>query len=241
MLFGKRIGFIVIATTIAGCSAQGVSRNATDYSLGSAPVYAQSSVATDPASISREADQLVEKTSEMVRSATLKGAGLGAALGCGLSTLSGSTNCIQAAVVGGAVGGVIGHARGKAAVEKRIEIVAPKALMPKLSEAKKTSAALQSSLAALLAQQETERAELAQALKNKGISQEAYNARHVEMRETRLRLYDALTLSANQIKEVSRALSGATEQGQAGLQWYEMETQALHDLVISTRSQITLL
>lgn len=241
MQFGKVIGFFVATATISGCSAQGVSRNSTDFSPGSAPAHAQSSIATDPAKISREADQLVEKTSEMVRSATLKGAGIGAALGCGLSTLSGSTNCIQAALVGGAVGGVIGHARGKAAVETRIEIIAPKALMPKLSDAKKTSAALQSSLGALLAQQETERAELVQALKNKEISQEDYNARHVEMRETRLRLYDALTLSASQIKEVSRALSGATEQGQTGLQWYEIETQALHDRVISTRSQITLL
>lgn len=241
MQFGKVIGFIVATATISGCSTQGVSRNSTDFSPGSAPAHAQSSIATDPARISREADQLVEKTYEMVRSATLKGAGIGAALGCGLSTLSGSTNCIQAALVGGAVGGVIGHARGKAAVEKRIEIIAPKALMPKLSDAKKTSAALQSSLGALLAQQEAERAELVQALKNKEISQGVYNARHVEMRETRLRLYDALTLSASQIKEVSRALSGATEQGQTGLQWYEMETQALHDRVISTRSQITLL
>lgn len=241
MQYAKAIGFIVIATSIAGCSAQGVSRNTTEFSLGSAPVHAQSALAKDASAIAQEADQLVEKKSEMVRAATLKGAGIGAALGCGLSALSGSTNCIQAAVVGGAVGGVIGHVAGKAEVEKRVEIVAPKELMPKLSEAKKTSAALQSSLGVLLAQQETERVELAQALKNKEISQEAFDARHLEMRETRLRLYDALTLSADQIKEVSRALSGAAEQGQTGLQWYEMETQALHDRVISTRSQITLL
>jgi hypothetical protein len=38
------------------------------------------------------------------------------------------------------------------------------------------------------------------------------------MRETHLRLYNALTLSASQIKEVSHTLSGATKQGQTGLQ-----------------------
>lgn len=188
--------------------------------------------------VDRQADALSAHTAEILRKATMKGAGIGAAAGCGLglATGTGAGRCF-----GGVVGAAAGHAAGAAMVSKRVEIVAPSPLVSGLSDAGRDLTALQRDLPSVLAAQDAELAQMRDQRDTGIITETAYAKRLSEIAEHRSRLASALDLSARQARETAKALRSAQTAGQTGLDWHVFQAERIETRAASARSAISLL
>lgn len=193
--------------------------------------------------VDRQADALSAHTAEILRKATMKGAGIGAAAGCGLglATGTGAGRCFGGALAGGVVGAAAGHAAGAAMVQKRVEIVAPSPLVSGLSDAGRDLTALQRDLPSVLAAQDAELAQMRDQRDTGIITETAYAARLSEIAEHRSRLASALDLSARQARETAKALRSAQTAGQTGLDWHVFQAERIETRAASARSAISLL
>jgi len=99
--------------------------------LSSRAAGAPLSFAAQPAQMDAQTTALNELSRRIVVQTTLKGAGIGAAVGCGLAVVSSGNaqTCITAAATGAVGGAIVGHVTGKREVERRIEKISPSAVV----------------------------------------------------------------------------------------------------------------
>lgn len=229
------LSLCVLAT--AGCGgASVVSRNA------GAMAFSTSGTAGDPDMVA-QAQALDAMTRDLMRRATIKGAAVGAAAGCGLAVISASegAKCFAGAVAGGAVGAVVGNAMGRVEVAKRVEIVRLSRVTPAISGAQKQMAHLNDGMADFIAAQDDEMAALTMQRDQGSLTQKQYEARLAQIRQNRAEVAEALTLSARQAHMTHAALVDARAKGQTGLDWHILQVETLEDEATSARARISLL
>ena len=239
MLRIKALSVTLLALTIAGCGqTQFVSRNKVDPEL-----LRLDSSAFQEQQLTEQAEALDRITKELVQRATVKGAAIGAAAGCGLAVISVSEGgkCLAGALAGGAFGAVAGNAAGKRQAQARVEMVSLSRVTPTIGEAQKQMAAVSDGLPAMLATQNEELATLKTRLAAGEIDQATFDARLTEIRNTRAEVAQSLTQSAEQARTTANVLKEAGAQGQEGLDWHIMSVETLEDEAVSARSRIELL
>lgn len=241
MLRAKIIILSICIMTTAACGQKNhVSRNNSGILS-----FAAQEVAGPEQAMLAQARALDDMTREMVRSATLKGAATGAAAGCGLALVTASaadgSNCVVGALAGGGVGAVVGNALGRKRVAERVEIVKLSRVTPAISGAQREMAEFNDGLTELLSFQDTALTELKFQRDTGQITPDAYAAQEAQIREVRVDLAHALSLSAEQARATKLALKNAGEQGQTGLDWHIMSAETLEDEASSARSRISLL
>ena len=190
--------------------------------------------------MTEQARQLNAHANAIVRASTLKGAMIGAAVGCGLGVLSAS-NCIITAAVGAAGGAVIGNMAGKKDVQRRVTLASPNALVRNLRKANDNLASLQTSLPDLLAAQDAQLNKLSLSLAAGQISKETHDQRIKAIRDDRAKLAEALLMTAQQSQKAATNLRAAAQAGHSGLDWHIGATDQLARDSLSSRSSITLL
>ena len=195
------------------------------------------------ATLEAQAVALTESSDRLVRSSTVNGALIGAAIGCGLTVLSASNakNCVAGAALGGAGGAAIGHAVGKQKVQRRVELVSPSAVVRNLRSANKKLDTIYADLPSVLAAQDVRLNALTMALAKGEISQAEHDRGVTEVKEERAQLAEALLLSERDARAAAMNLQEAAAQGQHGLEWHIGSTDRLADDMASARDQIDLL
>jgi hypothetical protein len=195
------------------------------------------------AALQSQADSLNNMAAGIVRASTVKGAVIGAALGCGVAIVGAGApeKCVTGALAGGAGGALVGNIMGKKDVKRRVEIANPNALVRNLRRSNDTLDDIQAGLPAHLAIQDVELRRLKSGLANGSVSQPQYDAKVAEIRTNRAELAEALTLTAAQARTATTNLEQATTQGQNGLEWHIMATSKLERDTVSARSTIGLL
>jgi len=145
---------LVAATFLSACSEQAIpypeaSRVDSNALMFFNDPINEGSVTDQVAALTATADQLVLDT-------TVNGALIGAAVGCGITVLTGSNarECVAGAALGGAGGAVIGNMVGERSVARRVELVAPNTVARELNAATNQFQSIQASLPQLLDQQE---------------------------------------------------------------------------------------
>lgn len=240
MLRAKILILSLCILTTAGCGqmpSQAVTRNTADL------LAFEDNGHDSDALMVEQAQALDAMTRDLVRAATLKGAAVGAAAGCGLAIVSSSESakCLAGAVAGGAVGAAVGNAVGHNQVAQRVEVVQLSRVTPAISGAAQQMARMNDGMTEFLSGQDDELA-LMKMLHDKGtMSQQDYDARLAAIRASRADVAEALTLSAAQAQTAKQALAQAKAQGQTGLDWHIMQVDTLEDEATSARSRISLL
>lgn len=179
----------------------------------------------------------------IVRASTLKGAMIGAAVGCGLGMMSagGASNCAKVAAVGAIGGAVAGNIAGKRDVTRRVELASPNALVRNLRKANKELAVIKETLPTLLARQDAEMNSLSMALAANQINAQTHDQRIAAIRNQRAQLAQTLMMTTQQARLASANLQTAAAGGHTGLEWHISATDQLARETLSARSTISLL
>lgn len=232
---------LVAATLLSACGEQAIpypdaSRVDSNALMFFNDPINEGSVTDQVAALNASADQLVRET-------TVTGALVGAAVGCGITVLTGSNarDCVAGAALGGAGGALIGNMAGERAVVRRVELVAPNAIARELNSATSQFQSIQASLPALLSEQEAELNRLTMDLVAGRITQQEHDLAVLDIQQERNDLAAALELSARDARQASRNLETAARRGQTGLDWHIGTADRLASDVESTRSTFSLL
>jgi len=193
--------------------------------------------------VAQQADALSDLSQGIVRASSVKGAKIGAAVGCGISIVSSGNakRCVTGALTAGAAGAALGHQSGKRQVSQRVDLVSANKLVRSIRATNDGMDVLTTSLPALLKAQDTELENLSFKRDMGTITQAAFEKRYVEIKENRAQLAHSLTFSAAQAKQAGQNLQDAASQGQTGLEWHFGATQHIAKQAASARSSITLL
>lgn len=235
------IGSIVLLT---GCAEKTTSFASTMGRVDPATAQTASANLTPEEQILIEqANALDEMSREIIRNATLRGAGIGAAAGCGLALISASSasHCVGGAVIGGVVGGVAGNAIGQKRVADRVQIVSRDDAARAISRTSARVGSLKSRLHTVLAAQEKELSDMRQKVQAGQLPQSALDARTKAVMETRAALGEALVMSARRAAQARKLLLEAKGKGQTNLNWHIEATQELESDALSARSAIGLI
>ncbi|MDE1130480.1 MAG: glycine zipper family protein [Ascidiaceihabitans sp.] len=226
---------------LAACTDNTVTRQIGEN--GSASLVSFSNNSQHENTVSRQADALNGLSNDLVLASTIKGAKIGAVVGCGLAILSASNakNCIVGAVTGGATGALIGHSSGKIQIAQRVELVNPNQLVRNIRKTNDTMEILTTSLPDLLEAQNEELEVLSFNRDMGTLSQEAYEKRYSEIQASRTALAESLSLSASQANLATNNLENAATRGQTGLEWHFGATKQIAEQAESARSSISLL
>ena len=138
---------------LAACTDNTVTRQIGEN--GSASLVSFSNNSQHENTVSRQADALNGLSNHLVLASILKGAKIGAVVGCSLAIVSASNakNFIVGAVTGGATGALIEHSSGKTQIAQRVELVNPNQLVCDICKTNDTMETLTTSLPDLLAAQ----------------------------------------------------------------------------------------
>lgn len=235
------IGSMVILT---GCAQHNTAYTST---MGGAEPVAEkpgsATLSADEKRLVEQAAALDEMSREIVRKSTLRGAGMGAAAGCGLALVSASAagRCLGGAVIGGSIGGLAGHAAGRKQVANRMQLVSGDDAMQAISRASARVGSLTPRLHILLDAQDRELAQLRHDVEAGLASQSALDTRVRAVKESRAALARALVLSARRAAQARKLLRDARNQGQTGLTWHIDAVQELEIEALSARSAIRLI
>lgn len=193
--------------------------------------------------LTEQAHALNANAKAIVRASTVKGAVIGAAVGCGLTVLtnSASGNCVKAAAIGAAGGAIAGHVAGQKDVKRRVELASPNALVRNLRKANTNLETITTSLPTLLAAQDAELNRLSLAFAANQITPETHAKAVQTIRSDRADLASALMMSAREARQASKNLREAAAKGHSGLDWHISATDQLARDTHSARSSISLL
>lgn len=232
---------VLSALVLSGCSVapQGAQEvSSIRHSMLGAPVETGLDAALEA-----QAQALTESSDRLVRSSTINGALIGAAIGCGLTVLSASNakNCVAGAALGGAGGAAVGHVVGKQKVQRRVELVSPSAVVRNLRSANDKLDSIYADLPTVLGAQDVRLNALSMALAKGEITQAAHDREVNVIRAERADLAQALMMSERDARAAARNLQEAATQGQSGLDWHIGSTNRLADDMASARDQIDLL
>lgn len=231
----------LVLTGLAGCGnlpqTTEVSRTQSHVSSASLEISAEETALIE------QANALRDMTATLKRRAAIKWAALGAAAGCGLSVVAGAgkSTCLRAAVAGGAIGGAAGLAKAEQQARQRMELVSLSRTLPSIRSAGSTSEGLKNSTDAVLSLQDAELAELRRAVAAGSMTPKEYDARLSQVRALRAELAEALTLSAQQVRDARELFEQAEAEGQEGLAWYLHAIRAIEDDTLSARAEVDLL
>ncbi|MBY5933650.1 hypothetical protein KUV51_11620 [Tateyamaria omphalii] len=197
----------------------------------------------DREELQHQADALSRMARDLERRSRIKGAVTGAAVGCGLVLVSGSNagKCVTGAAAGGAIGAVVGHHAGQRQVQKRVDLVSANALVRSLRGMTDQMDAITVSLPELLREQDAELADLAMRRDAGALSDAEYEAGVDAIRLSRAELAAALSASEDTARRARANMDEAAQQGQTGLDWHMLTTDALVREAHSARSSINLL
>jgi len=228
--------FLLFPFLLTAC-AQAPS-NASSRFEGGALGFAAQSPQTD-----QQAQALSELSRRFVLQTTLKGAGIGAAVGCGFVLVSANNaqNCVAAAAAGAVSGAVIGHVAGKQAVARKVETISPSAVVRTLRKTNDQMALVATSLPARLAAQEQVLADLDLKRASGVIDTQSYTFARTQIAEERRALAVALLETEENAAKAAANLSAAQESGQTGLDWHILNASKLAKEAHSSRSSISLL
>ena len=226
---------------LAACTDNTVKRQIGEN--GSASLVSFSNNSQHENTVSRQADALNGLSNDLVLASTIKGAKIGAVVGCGLAILSASNakNCIVGAVTGSTTGALIGHSSGKIQIAQRVELVNPNQLVRSIRKTNDTMEILTTSLPDLLEAQNEELEVLSFNRDMGTLSQEAYEKRYSEIQASRTALAESLSLSASQANLATNNLENAATRSQTGLEWHFGATKQIAEQAESARSSISLL
>lgn len=199
--------------------------------------------AEQPAQIDAQANALTELSHRIVVQTMVKGAGMGAAIGCGLAVISAGNakNCIAAAATGAAGGAIVGHIVGKREVNRRVETISPSAVVRTLRKTNTQMVLVQNALPARLAAQEVALARIDLQRASGKLSAKAYAQSHASIMTERQALATALLTTEHHANQATANLRNAQNQGQTGLDWHISNTAKLARDASSARSSINLL
>lgn len=230
--FAAPLAFVALA-------ACGQSPSAVSSRAEGAPL----SFAAQPAQMDAQTTALNELSRRIVVQTTLKGAGIGAAVGCGLAVVSAGNaqHCIAAAATGAVGGAIIGHVSGKQKVERRIEKISPSAVVRTLRKTNEQMAEVKSSLPARLALQEEALATLELQRASGAITPKDYANARAEIAAERQAMAAALIETESHANQATQNLRAAQTEGQTGLDWHIGATSKLAKEASSARSSISLL
>jgi len=223
----------VVSLALTACGAPGTKTYTPTTRAAGLDTLSFQSLSQDEARLRAQADALTDMGARLQRSATGKGLALGTAAGCATVLIDPSN--ITGCAVGAAIGATAGHVRGKRAVERRVEIVSANDMVRAIRPMNDTMSELQADLPALLAAQDAELTQLAV------VGGPAYDKRFAEVREMRVALAEALSLTERQARAAEATLEAAEAQGQTGLDYHRAAVAELARDSGSARSRITLL
>lgn len=193
--------------------------------------------------IDAQAQALENLSSRIVVQTTLKGAGIGAAVGCGLAVVSvgGAQHCVAAAAAGAAGGALIGHRAGKRKVEREISAISPSAVVRTIRRTNDQMALIQTSLPARLAAHEDALSQLDLLRATGQMDARAYAAARASIADEREAIALALIETQSNASQAEANLRAAKDKGQSGLDWHIGAASKLSREASSARSSITLL
>ncbi len=228
---------LVALVAVSACSSSqdaATRLQATPLTLGSE----QSEIAL----IEAQAASLNSMSNQLVKQSTVRGAKLGAAVGCGLALVSAKNaqKCLTGAIVGGGTGAAAGYVSGKRMVAQRVSRVPTGDLYNTLNETTRKMTEIKGSLPKILAAQDAELAMLKRQRAANALSPEDYAVRVGHIRDARTKLAQALTNSAENAHLSADKLGKASVKGQPELLWHIGAAKRLEQDAISTRSQIKL-
>lgn len=199
--------------------------------------------AEQPAQVEAQTVALTEMSRRIVVQTMVKGAGIGAAVGCGLAVVSaGNANsCIAAAAAGAAGGAVVGHVVGKRKVNRSVESVSPSAVVRTLRKTNTQMALVKDALPDRLAAQEVALARIDLQRASGALSPQAYAKSHASIMAERRAIASALLETENHANQATANLRAAQSKGQTGLDWHISSTAKLAAEASSARSSIKLL
>jgi hypothetical protein len=199
--------------------------------------------AAQPAQMDAQALALTELSRRIVVQTTIQGAGIGAAVGCGLAVVSAGNaqSCIVAAATGAAGGALIGRVTGQQEVQRRIEKISPSAVVRTVRKTNKQLALVTSSLPARLAAQEDVLTSLELHRATGAISAQDYANARASIAAERQALAAALIETEGHARQATSNLRAAQSLGQTGLEWHIGATSKLAIEASSARSSISLL
>lgn len=213
--------FVFVAVNLlAGCADNSVTRQ--DISERPVSLLSFESNTHQENLVSQQASALNDLSHDILRASTVKGAKIGAVVGCGLALVSAANaqKCVVGAVTGGVIGAIIGRQAGKRQIKNRVELVNPNHLVRSIRQTNDTMESLTDNLPQLLAAQDRELDALSLERDMGTVSQAAYDARYTEIKTHRAKLAQSLTLSAHQANLAGSNLDHAASQGQTGLNWH---------------------
>lgn len=199
--------------------------------------------AAQPAQADPQIKALSELSQRIVVQTMIKGAGIGAAVGCGLAVVSAGNaqNCLASAAAGAVGGAVIGHVVGKRDVARRIEKVSPSAVVRTLRKTNAQMALVQTSLPARLEAQEQILAQLDLQRASGAIDASEYASGRAAIAAERRAMAAELIKTQGHAEQAAANLRVAQQQGQSGLEWHISATSKLAREASSARSNISLL
>lgn len=238
----RRPAFLLLAALVlAGCATDGaVTRKAFT------PTGADSqgaALSADEARLLSQTRALQDMAADMVRQATLRGAGLGAAAGCGTALISaqGASRCLGGAVVGGLVGAAVGHEVGQRRLQHRLAGLSRDDLAQSLSRAHARLGTVRAGLAEVLAAQDAERAMLSRQRDAGEITRAEHDARLAEMARMRADIAVALTDTAAEGSALTARIDDLRAAGADGLDWHSDQARDFNAGVASARARISLI
>ncbi len=241
MNISRSIAISLIALSLSAC-AQTRTSASDPTRLDLTPLgFASTSLQSD--SLAEQAQALDAQAARIVHASALRGAAVGAAIGCGLGVMSssGAAQCLGGAAIGAVGGAAIGRKSGQRAVARRVALVSPNALVTNLRKADDTLSELSQDLPAVLAAQDAELTELALAFAANRISADTHDKRINRIKQDRAALAQSLDLTAAQARKATRNLQAAQAAGQTGLDWHIRASENLARQTTSARSSISLL
>lgn len=199
--------------------------------------------AEQPVRVDAQTAALTELSERIVIQTTIKGAGIGAVIGCGLAIVSAGNakNCIAAGATGAAAGAIVGHVAGKREVTRRVETVSPSAVVRTLRKTNTQMALVTDALPARLAAQEASLVQLDLQRATGHLTPKAYARAHAGIMAERQALAVALLKTESHANQATTNLRAAQSQGQTGLDWHIANTAKLAREASSARSSIKLL
>ncbi|MEQ6201940.1 hypothetical protein ABMC88_02690 [Sulfitobacter sp. HNIBRBA2951] len=190
-----------------------------------------------------QAQSLSDMSRRIVVQTTLKGAGIGAAVGCGLVVVSAGNakNCVAAAAAGAAGGALIGRAAGKKKVAREMSSISPSAVVRTLRKTNDQMALIETSLPARLAAQDEALSRLDMQRATGQVDNAAYAKAHASIAAERQAIASALIETQRHAQQAASNLRAAKSKGQSGLDWHIGASDRLARQASSARSGISLL
>jgi len=213
-------GISIAAIALSGCTETTASGTTASPTVAGSSVSASSAQKTTAEkNLEAEVKSLNKVTSDIIVRNTVEGALVGALAGCGLALMLGGNgdDCARGAVAGGVVGGVAGNQVGKAAAEKKVELVKRDEVLANLRGVSTRLNSIETNLNAVLKSQNAELASLRRQVGAAQISKSSYDARVKAINSNRRAVDAALAVSEKNMVETRNEIRVAQEKGQTGL------------------------